>query len=348
MNPSIKSLSYPELEQSSLHEIFKQGTSAVQIQDKRALKLWNALLEKNDYPEGQRNWYQFWNDGLFTYAKNHIPNKTDFGDHYRFEQENFGHIARKVVIQPYEKTGKFICFPKKFYADNKSSNELPQEIMKTCWEIAADYFKSLTELDEFKEQDYVVSIEALKYPDSLHDFNKTLSLLNHGPQGKRRGIKLDLARSRARGFFRKPFLIDLFAWGVHLPIISDFLYRINNLFKKNIDTVPDDLQLLGEPHIDGFRTLTIILSDRDIMVTEAYNGQDWNEIPMSKNSFSIFPADAASEHYKIQATTHRYSIKKQEPKDQKRKDNISLVLGVSPKKMFLQRTQGILSKEFYS
>ena len=131
------------------------------------------------------------------------------------------------------------------------------------------------------------------------------------------------------------------------PQVGRFLYWVNSFFKQKIDQTPEDLQLLGEAHIDGFRALTILISDRDNMVTEAFDGEHWHEIPMSKESVSIFPADAASEHADIQATTHRYSIKKETPASSQRKANISLVLGVSPKKILLDRTQGILSKEFY-
>lgn len=322
-----------ELSSKKIHDLLLSGKIALGLEDSRAQTIWNAIVRNE-----ANSWFEFWKNGLFSFAKNHIPNKTDFGDHYRFELENFGHIARKIVTFPDLDSGKMTVFPKTFVDDENKESQLSEETLRLTWELALDVYQSSSDESVLPPEDLVISIELLKYPDSLEDLEKTFELINIGPQGKRRGIKLDLARSRARGPFTWKFLIDIFAWGCHIPKMGKIFPYLNSFFTNSpIDKISEDLQLVGPAHIDGFRYMSILLGDRDVMVTEGFNGSEWCELPLSTDKFTVFPGGASVGSSKIKPTLHRYSIKKKSPTSQERKPNLTLVIGISPKEFFYEK-----------
>lgn len=241
-----------------------------------------------------------------------------------------------MVTFPNAQTGLMQTFPEHFYNDSGELTMLSQETLRLAWEIAMNILNAAQPQNPRDFSQFVIHVELLKYSNSYQELEDIFNLLNSGSAWKRLGIKLDLERSRARGPFKRRYIRDIYAWLAILPVCGDLFKTINNIFRQNsFDRLDNNFAPVGQAHIDGCRFLTILASDRDVMKTEAYANGKWEEMPMSKDHFVIFPGSFFDPTQKIQPTIHRYSIHK--TRGPRTNLNLTLVLGISTKAMFENR-----------
>ncbi len=328
---SVPSVSGKDLEAKGLWKLFETGAKAVSLEgDPRINQLWEGVVSNS-------GWNGFWNNSVFTFAKNSFPSTTDYGDFFRFERETTGVIARKVVVFPDLETGLMQTYPKLFN-DNGEIATLSQSTLKQAWDLAMDVTASATPHENLNPSDLVVHLELLKYPDSYQDFQKLIRLVDIGSSWKKVGIKLDHSRAVARGLFSKRFIRDLFAWVSLLPWFGKRFQSMNHALEdKGFHERGKGYAALGEAHVDGCRFLTVMASDRDVVNTEVYDGKKWVQLPMKTCNLSIFPASDFDPEKRVGPTIHRFSIREDAPESTQRKQNLTLLMGISTRKMFEKR-----------
>lgn len=336
----IAHITKQQLSPGAILKLFAGGSRAVCLHDDSRIRdLWNRIV-LNDPPEptGGNGWKEFWNNSVFTFVKNHFKNKTDYGDLFWFEPENYGYISRKIVTYPDPQSGKMRVCPETLFNDNNQIAELSQDTLKLAWDFSMEILKAACPQEQLDSNEFVIHIELLKYPNSYPELLRFYDFVTSGSSWKRIGMKVDLSKSRARGPFKTPYVMDVFAWLSWFPIIGKILNKINSSFlDEALDKTEEGYAPVGQSHVDGCRFITILASERDAMKTEAWGEKGWEEMPMTNDSFVIFPGAFYDPTDKIKPTLHRYSIRKQPPENPTRKLNLTFCIGISTKKMFEER-----------
>ena len=333
---AISQVDRKDLSPGALWKIFESGAKAVCLnEDHRIRELWERVVYNNPpEPSGSFGWKDFWNNGVLTFAKNHVESKTDYGDLFWFEPEAYGYVARKIVTYPDPVTGQMQTFPKYIFNDDGELAQLSQDTLKLAWELAMEILTYALPQKDLDPSDFVVHLELLKYPDSHHDLMQVYNLINAGSAWKRVGIKLDHARIRARGPFAGRFIRDVYAWFSILPGTGELFQKANGLFgRSDFYKLDSGYVPVGQAHVDGCRFLTILAGERDVMKTEAYSDGKWEELPISSDRVVIFPGTAYDPNNRIRPTIHRYSIRKQQPESAQKSLNLTLLLGISTREM---------------
>src|SRR4051812_31670704 len=116
----VAHLTKDELKPGAILKHFEEGARVVTLRDdSRVNELWDRIVH-NSRPDisDSKGWKSFWNNSIFTFTRNHIKNKIDYGDLFWFEYENYGYIARKMVTYPDLQTGQMQVYPEKIYNDD--------------------------------------------------------------------------------------------------------------------------------------------------------------------------------------------------------------------------------------
>ncbi len=327
----IEEVTPGDLGQHRLLTLFGGGAKAVRLQgDERVHRLWSSLvLGAEQESSASSGASQFWRNSPFTFARNHYAGRMTLGDMLRFAPGQYGHAARKIAIYPDEDADRMRVFPAQLYDDFRPVS-FAEDALRMAWDLATDVYRSSLPGD-YVASDYVVTVNLLKYPDSSQQLNSMFALFGDSASGWTRvGQKVDLAKAMACGPFDKRGIRDVFGWLSLVPGIADWLRKINRLFgsrpyyAENRDEV-----IVGPPHTDESRALTMLVSDRDVIKTEVYDGRKWAELPMTPRTLSIFPCDIYDPDLRIRPTVHRYSIKKGSAASPQSKLNVSLMLGIA-------------------
>jgi len=213
----------------------------------------------------------------------------------------------------------------------------PNEILQIAWDLASDIFKSSLPKD-FNYPNYGVSVEILKYCDSMIELNNLFDLLadSDGQFWTLLGRKFDIYRGKiiSGSPFDKSSISSIYRYCSKIPGLNYFLELLNRyVFYKYTDR--EDAEVIGPPHIDYIRAQTLLAGDRESIVTEIYDGNCWYEIPLTPKSLHIFPGRFLSKEIGIKPTFHRYSMKKEViSKIAKPKPNITLLLGLVDPELF--------------
>jgi hypothetical protein len=69
--------------------------------------------------------------------------------------------------------------------------------------------------------------------------------------------------------------------------------------------VPETFRIIGKSHLDDGKIFTALVSDRDTLKTEVYDGSRWLELPLTPHAMAIFPSPALSKECGIAPTVHR-------------------------------------------
>jgi len=312
----------------AVYKRFRAGAKAVCLcQDARVQQLWDALVQ--DVGEGS----QFWNESIFALARNHIAGQTDLGDVLRFAPGQWGHLARKIAFFPDAQTGRLRTFPD--YPDHaQRPNAIKEDILQLAWDLALEVQQSALPV-EMDASAYAVTIELLKYPDSGEDLQKIFELIgDSASRWTRLGQRVDSARALACGPFDRKIVRDLFGWMSLIPGLGGCLGTINAMFGKNpLYKLSGDEMIVGPAHTDGSRCLSMLAGERDVMRTEVYDGVSWIEVPVKATTLSILPGDMFDRRLGVPPTLHRYTIKRVRPAASQSNQNLTLLLGVSPRKL---------------
>ena len=314
-------------EEKKLWDYFNNGTKAIQlIDDSRFETLWNKVHEFLTHDQS----LPFWEDSIAMLSKNHISNRYDLGDMIRFFPSAWGHYARKMVLISNENSKDIKVLPKQFIS-SQGFKTLNQDVLRLAWDLASDVFYECLPKG-FEPPEYSVSLQILKYPDSGMEFNKTLHLIKETSTGPwtKLGQKMDLIRNKI--LINSPFdltiISGLFRYISMIPIVNLVLIPINKIFFKKYSHKLADHKIIGPAHIDSSRAFSMLIGNRDVIVTEVYDNKSWHELVLSPKSMHIFPGKYLSEKIGTKPTYHRYSISNKVENKGKRKPNITLLLGI--------------------
>lgn len=326
MIKSVLDLNMKLSQEKNLWEYFKKGAKAIHLtNDSRFETLW---IKVNEFLTSE-GCTPFWEDSIYTLSKNHISNESNLGDMIRFFPSAVGHYARKMVLISNGKNEEIKVYPEQFLS-NKGYNALSQDVLQLAWDLASEiYYQCLPK--GFTPPEYAVSLQILKYPDSKMDFYKTFNLLKESGSGKwtKLGQKTDLTRQKTliNGPFDLYFISKLFRYISMIPILNLVLNPINRIFFKKYSRKLTDYEIIGPAHVDS-RSFTMLMGNRDAIVTEVYDNESWHEIELSPRSMHVFPGKCFHKEIGLKPTYHRYSIFNKATNNGNRKPNITLLLGI--------------------
>lgn len=312
---------------------FRGGAKAVLLEgDDRVHRLWKALIEKPEQSriEGSR---PFWQNSVLTLAQNHIEGRDDVGDMVRFAPGAYGHLARKIVTYPDPETGAMRLIPEQILDDHQPA-VFDQSTLRLAWDLATDIYRSALPAD-YGPSDYAVTIQLLKYPNSAHGLDSMFGLLrDSGGPWTKLGQRVDSARALALGPFRRRYIREFFALASLVPGFRGLLHGINDLFRTDSRYLVDEDEIVvGPPHIDTARSLSMLSSDRDAIKTEIYDGTNWTELSLTPETLWVFPADEWDPGLSIPPTLHRYTIRKGDQTNSTERLNLTMLLGIVSKSL---------------
>lgn len=322
---AIVHCSNSEVVSGRLGELFQQGAKALLLDDHRAALIWKWMMDPQT-PTGALGSGLLCGreDFLFRIASNHIPGNLNVGDMLRFIPGGIGHVARKIVFVR-EENGGFKTTPRVF-----SEGTIPLELLDTAWSIMTDLLRS-TFPAQIPLPKYKVSLELLKYPHSFEEIERISSLLGDSSgRWTRIGMAMDAWKGQAAGLFNVKFFRDCTAIASVIPGINRILRAINDrMVPYSHKSVPDGISLVGAPHCDGSKILTVLLGDRDTLTTEVYTGQQWKTLPVTANRLAILPSEQMDSRLGIVPTLHRILIQDRLHAKQPVKHNITACITAS-------------------
>jgi hypothetical protein len=96
------------------------------------------------------------------------------------------------------------------------------------------------------------------------------------------------------------------------------------------------MRIVGDPHVDSEKVLTALASDRDVLITEVYDGKRWVELPLTPDTLTILPCEKMTK-YRVAPTVHRISIKEHTLTSTLSKSNVTLGLAVVERGKFVRQ-----------
>lgn len=325
MDRAIVRCSNDEVIPGKLGEHFQQGAKAVLLDDPRAAWIWKRMV---NLPAPTRapgsEILTAREDFLFRVARNHIARNLNAGDMLRFIPGGIGHVARKIVFVRKE-NGGFETTPKNF-----SGSTVPIELLDTAWNIMTDLLRSMFPI-QLSLPKYKVSLELLEYPHSFEEIERIGSLLGDSSgEWTRIGMAMDTWKVQAAGLFDVKYVRDCTAFASVIPGLRRILRAINSwMVPYSHKSVRNGISVVGAPHCDGSKILTVLLGDRDTLTTEVYTGRQWKTLPLTSNHLAILPAKQIDRRLGILPTLHRILIQDRLLAEQPVKHNITLCITAS-------------------
>ena len=331
----IVEISGRDLELGYVGELFRRGTKAVILgDDLRVSKIWKGVLQPQNAEDVAEDVNGFchnkpWNSSIFEIARNHQSNNLFLGDMLRFTPGVYAHFARKIKVFPAPEACRMDTNPK-YFVNGREAALYSQEMLQTTWELMSDVLGSSLPRKYTEFNQWAASIEVLKYPESVNEMNKMLSLFKDASGGwTRLGQRVDSFKGTTAKVFRKKWLHDAFALSCLLPGLGKLSRGLNAILKNyGSDKIPDRTKIVGNDHVDGSRILTCLAGDRSVIRTQIYSGNGWLELPLSKDTLAIFPAEKFCKYFSVPGTRHRILMEEETNLHRYSKSNITLVLGI--------------------
>lgn len=331
---AIQELTCNDLTPGKLGELFRRGAKAILlVDDSRAGWLWQELVgREGGAASNVGNTLKPWDSGVRDMARNHRLGDVTAGDMLRFIPGLYAHIARKIVIFP-EADGKELrTVPEYFWVDNQQMM-FSKAIFHTAYELISDIVTSIfpASYDSPLHSTTYIAIELLKYLDTPEDMEQMSALLaDTASRWTLMGYRLDTYKAMAVGAFDTRFIRDLFAFASLVPGVRHWLHMINRLVKSyEFKNVPEMFEIIGKAHLDSGKIFTALVSDREDLKTEIYDGSRWLELPLTPRSLAIFPSQAISKKLGIAPTVHRVLQKTAKRRCGIRKPNVTLILAAA-------------------
>lgn len=332
---SVIEIDIKQNREKKLREYFQKGARAIQLtNDERFEELW---IKINKFLTVEEN-VPFWDNSIHNLSKNHIYKSTNLGDMIRFFPHEWGQYARKMILISNKKNNEIKVYPEQFFCE-RGFTELSQDVLKLAWDLASEIFNECLPKG-YKPPEYAVSLQILKYPDSKIDYDQTFNLIKESNTGywTHLGQKLDIVRNKI--LINSPFDIyiisKLYRYISLIPVVNLVLNPINKIFFKKYSHKLTDYEIIGPAHVDGTRAFTMLIGNRDAIVTEVYDNEAWHEIVLSPKSIHILPGEYLQKEIGIKPTYHRYSISNKISDKGERKPNITLLLGIADPNLIKQ------------
>ncbi len=301
---AIKECSGNELHTNYLASIFQNQTKAIVLSDSRIPQFFEQILGCIDSVQRERGMPFFVNNSFFSLAQNFQRNSV-LGDRIRFIPGSFAQMSRKMRIFPSAGNKEMQVDPP-YFIEGNNRFYYPQDLLQGIWELMTEILNSIIPLKEIPFA-YSVQVEIIKYPDSkleLDNLQEFLSL-SAGCWTKL-GMKLDSIKRQSRSILRTKGINDLLAFASLLSPIKPFIHRLNLQFdKENYKQIPEKGLVINRAHQDADKIVTCLASERDVIHTQIYDGNNWVELPLTSNTLAIFPSTAIPDSISLKPTVHR-------------------------------------------
>jgi hypothetical protein len=133
----------------------------------------------------------------------------------------------------------------------------------------------------------------------------------------------------AFGPFNHKIMRDIFAFATLIPLLRAILHNRSRFVKAyRYSHMPQDVHIIGGPHVDGTKIFTALASDRDVLRTEIYHNRSWVELPLSTDSLAIFPSEKIDKQLGIAPTLHRVLLTRRDHAQAPSRLNVTLSLAV--------------------
>ncbi len=306
-----------ELRPGSLHALFRSGASVVRIQEPTGLdELWHDLVfsaERRGLP---------WHDSVQRLASSASRSgralHQEVGNVLHARPGEVNYVGRQWRIGG-EPLG--------------SGDPAEQRAQQVARQLALALHAAMLPAQAPSSCPADTTLQCIRYFDSPEDGLRVTRLLESAlltdSRFARWGLRVDRAKTEARGLFRLPLVADLYGMLRTLPALGPLLGACNSVFWLPHDReVPADYTLVGAPHVDS-KFFGAITSIRDSVRTEYFDGYDWHELEVDRESLCVMPGRHASE-FGLRPTLHRVLQGRSEAD---RGPSLSLVLGTVPSLM---------------
>ena len=325
----VVEVSPSDLQPGKLSELFARGTRAVILcDDDRIGKIWDQL-QPTQYGVGARigDGGPFWEEDLFTLARNHRVGDLFVGDMLRFTLDTIGHVARKTTVFPDPSTDTMRTIPREFWS-GAGRVRLPDGVAQTSWELMSDVLRS-TLPGTCDIDNYAVSIEQLKYPTDA-ELDMILDLLADSSEGfTRLGRKIDRERMKLRGPLSLPKIRELLALASVIPGVRHLVSRMNAYWiRRDAKDIPRETRFIGAAHVDGNKFVLALASDRDVLLTQVRDGNSWYDLPLTTRTLVVLPGYKMPVQSGIAPSTHRVLVKTNRHESLPMRSNVTMSLAV--------------------
>jgi hypothetical protein len=345
-NGPVLTITPDELTPGFLGEMFRDGVKAVVLsQDERVALLWEECIPSANRSGCKNNREVLpWHGSLTDIAKNHRSEgwaPAGRGDLLCYIPGNLGYTARKYSLSKEPLTGKIESYPAQMNS-NGTTYQVPGFVRDTIWDLMNDISLSLFPKGYLPE-DYEVIFERLKYDDNFSDnVSKNILLADSCGRWSRTGHIVDAYKASMVGPFNSRIVRDFLALCCVFPFLRAPIQSMNKFllrFDKN-KIVPKGKKLIGAPHTDG-RYITGLLSERHNISTEFFDGKDWQTMPISTKTLTLFPGRELPDNINIKPTNHRILIETEEKHLTPEQLNVTMVIGSRKRKDFGAGKSGI-------
>jgi hypothetical protein len=332
---AIQELAYHDLTPGKLGELFCRGAKTILIvDDSRVGWLWQELVGRDaETAANVGSTLKLWETNIRNIARNHRSGDILAGDMLRFVPGLYAHLARKIILFPEADGKEFRTVPEYFWVDNQPMM-FPKATFHVAYELISDIITSIfpAAYNSPWQSDTCVAIEILKYLNTPEDADQMSTLLaDAGSRWTLMGHRLDTHKAMAVGAFNTRFVRDLFAFASLIPGVRRWLHMMNRLARSyESKNVPETFRVIGKPHVDSGKIFTALVSDREELKTEVYDGNRWLELPLTPRSIAIFPSPALSKECGIAPTAHRILQRTAKRcRDNLHKPNITLIFAAA-------------------
>jgi hypothetical protein len=317
------------VERGELLRLFHKGQAVILNEDERISRLFRSVLDwlglnKANATDEQSPFEM----NLLNVARNHREGDMQAGDMLRFVPSAFGHIARKFVVCRSAVDQSLRAFPNAFYLQDRRV-PVPHDIIEGSWNLMSEIFRSALP-EGANTLTYAVGVDVLIYPTRHTEIQQLHTLLaDSGGFWSQLGHRIDANKAAAAGIFDTKIIRDIFAVTSLIPGIKDLAKMLNErMFPSSEKSVPEDYQIIGNPHVDGTKYITGLVGSRDNVHTQIYCAKGWIPLPVTADTLAVIPAQKMTSFGNIPATRHRVLLKNTAANESNVTRNITLSLSV--------------------
>ena len=302
-NP-IKGFSSHDLQTNFLANLFRNGTKAVILSDRRIPQLGEQIFGGIDNVPLELGKQLFINNSIFSLAQIYQRN-SNLGDSIRFIPGSFAQTIRRFQVFPAAGFKGMQTSPSYFTQDHTRAS-YPQDLLQCIWELMTEILNSIIPLKEVPFP-YSVQMELIKYPNSDLELDNIYEFLSASAgRWTKIGLKLDSWKYQNRGVFKTSWINDLLAFASLLSPIKPFIQKLNLLVDKDgYKQISKKSRVLNSAHVDAGKIITCVASERDVIQTQIYDGTAWVDLPLTSNALAIFPSAEIPSSTDLKPTVHR-------------------------------------------
>jgi len=318
-----------EVERGDLSGLFQKGQAVLLNEDERVSRLFRSVLDSFGFNTGNaRIQHSLFEMNLLDLARNHREGNMQAGDMLRFVPSSFGHFARKFVVCRSAVDQSLRAFPNAFYLQDRRVS-VPHDIIEGSWNLMSEIFRSALPKGA-NTPTYAVEVDVLIYPTRHTGIQQLHTLLaDSGGFWSQLGHRIDANKAAAAGIFDTKIIRDIFAVTSLIPGIKDLAKMLNErMFPSSEKSVPEDYQMIGNPHVDGMKYVNALVGSRDNVHTQIFCEKRWISLPVTTDTLAVFPGHKMRSCGDMFATRHRVLLRNPTANETTVKRNFTLSLSI--------------------